>query len=34
MTASVSLVRLDIVIIGAGTVGAVARLMTTKPEKL
>ena len=34
MTASLSLVRLDIVIIGAGTEGAVARLIATKPTKI
>ena len=33
MTASVSLVRSDLVIIGAGTEGAVARLIATKPAK-
>ena len=31
MTASLSLVRLDIVIIGGGTEGAVSRLIATKP---
>ena len=34
MTASVSLVRSDLVIVGAGTEGAVARLIATKPAQI